>query len=183
MAIKKSPAVIEAAAKRSRVSMLEAASHKRRALPSMAGPIATRKADVGEAAPGAKAGFAFIAYAREDDEAATAVVAALRAHGIVVRWDRDLLGGQHFRQRLSEMVSEAAAVLVLWSEHSVGSDFVIDEAEAGKRGSKLVTCHLGDLGAREIPFGFRQLHCVESRDTDAILAALAALGLEPTDVP
>ncbi len=162
--------------------MLEAASQKRRALPAVAAPTATRTVAMKVAEPGTQGGFAFVAYAREDAGEAAAVVAALRGRGIAVRWDRDLLGGQHFRQQLGEMIAEAAAVLVLWSAHSVGSDFVIDEAEAGKRVGKLVTCHLGDLGGREIPFGFRQLHCVESLDTDAILAALAALGLETTAV-
>lgn len=182
MAIKKSPAAIEAAAKRSRASMLEAASQKRRALPAGAAPAATRRVATRVSTSGSKGGFAFVAYAREDAGEAAAVVAALRGRGIAVRWDRDLLGGQHFRAHLGEMIAEAAAVLVLWSAHSVGSDFVIDEAEAGKQGGKLVTCHLGDLGGREIPFGFRQLHCVECLDTDAILAALAALGLEATGV-
>ena len=179
MAIKKSPAAIEAAAKLSRNSMLDAVRPKRRALPTPATAAAVRStsAVAGDAAD--REPFVFIAYAREDASAAAEVVMTLRANGIGVKWDRDLLGGQHFRLRLGEMIAHAAAVMVLWSEHSVASDFVIDEAEAGKCAPKLVTCRLGGLGDQEIPFGFRQLHCVDADDTDAVLAALAGCGLQP----
>jgi hypothetical protein len=179
MATKKTPAAIEAAAKRSRATMLEAASPKRRTLPAK---VATSKGVVTTPAQPKsddRARFVFIAYAREDEAAATAVVSALEARGILVKWDRDLLGGQHFRMSLGRMIAEAAVVLVLWSAHSAASDFVIDEAEAGKSAGKLVTCRLADLDERDIPFGFRQLHCVDADDPNGILAALAVLGLTP----
>jgi len=178
MATRKSSAAIEATARLSRDSMLEAVKPKRRALPASAGEGAVRSAEADVAEPD-QGRFVFIAYAREDATTAADIVAALRSRGIDVKWDRDLLGGQHFRRRLGEMIVDAAAVLVLWSEHSVASDFVIDEAEAGKSAGKLVTCRLGALDDRDIPFGFRQLHCVEADDTDAVLAALQGCGLAP----
>ncbi len=67
---------------------------------------------------------------------------------------------------------------MLWSQSSVASDFVIDEAEEGKAGGKLITCRGKGLADSEIPFGFRQLHCVDVDDTDAIIEALAALDVK-----
>jgi hypothetical protein len=122
--------------------------------------------------------YAFVAYAREDEAIASDVVEALRARGIGVRWDKDLRGGERFRQRIGELIDASAAVIVIWTKGSVASDFVIDEAEAGKSQGKLVTCRPPDIADRQIPFGFRQLHCVDVGDADAIVAALAGLGLE-----
>lgn len=128
--------------------------------------------------PGTR-GYAFVAYARHDAAVAAAVVEALEARGIAVSWDRNLKGGDNFRKRLSQLIEAASAVIVLWSHHSVASDFVIDEAEEGKARGKLITCRLQDLGDGDIPFGFRQLHCVDVADTQAILEALAGLGVAP----
>ena len=124
-------------------------------------------------------GYAFIAYAREDAAAAAAVVETLEARGICIKWDRNLRGGENFRKRISELIGSASAVIVLWSAHSIASDFVIDEAEAGKVRDRLVTCRLGALDEFGIPFGFRQLHCVDAADTDAVMDALAVLGVGP----
>lgn len=121
--------------------------------------------------------FAFLAYARQDARLAAALVEALEARGIAVEWDGRLKGGENFRRRIGELIEAAAAVVVLWSPASVGSDFVIDEAEAGKALGKLVTCRTAGLDERELPFGFRQLHCADAADTDAIVRALASLGL------
>jgi len=182
MAIRKSPEALEAAAKLSRDSMLEAAKPKRLTLPTSSSAAPTRSMRLATTETPDRGPFVFVAYAREDASPAAQVVAALRAHGIRVEWDQDLLGGQHFRLRLGEMISKATVVMVLWSQYSTCSDFVIDEAEAGKSAGKLVTCRLGDLEACAIPFGFRQLHCVSADDTPAILAALAGCGLETTSI-
>ncbi len=125
-------------------------------------------------------GYAFIAYAREDAAAAAEVVEVLAERGISVHWDQNLKGGENFRKRINELIGSAGAVIVLWSPHSVVSDFVIDEAEAGKARDRLVPCRLGAVGPCEIPFGFRQLHCVDVGDTDAVMDALAVLGVAPT---
>lgn len=130
-----------------------------------------------EARPKAAAPFAFLAYARQDARLAAALVEALEARGIAVEWDGRLKGGENFRRRIGELIDAAAAVVVLWSPISVGSDFVIDEAEAGKAMGKLVTCRTDGLDERDLPFGFRQLHCVDAADTDAIVHALIPLGL------
>lgn len=123
--------------------------------------------------------YAFVAYARADAQAAAALVAALEARGIAIKWDKNLRGGDNFRKRISELIEGAGAIVVVWSASSVVSDFVIDEAEEGKARGKLITCRLGTLGDGDIPFGFRQLHCVDVADTDAVIDALAVLGIEP----
>ncbi|MGE0765513.1 MAG: toll/interleukin-1 receptor domain-containing protein [Hyphomicrobiaceae bacterium] len=120
-----------------------------------------------------------MAYAREDAIIAAELVETLRAHGVRVMWDRNLRGGERFRKRIGELIERAGAVLVIWSTASVASDFVIDEAEAGKAAGKLVTCRTAELRDADIPFGFRGLHCADVADIDGILDSLAVLEVGP----
>ena len=45
-------------------------------------------------------------------------------------------------------------MIVLWSQTSVDSEWVIDEAESGKQNGRLVSVRIDDV---EMPLGFRQL--------------------------
>jgi hypothetical protein len=123
--------------------------------------------------------FVFVAYARDDAPVGAALVETLRARRVPVMWDRNLLGGERFRSRISELIERAGAVLVIWSPASVGSDFVIDEAEAGKTLGKLVTCRTADVRDADIPFGFRGLHCANVDDLDGLVESLAMLEVGP----
>jgi hypothetical protein len=164
---RKTSSEVEAAAHRSRAALLQAKSPTKRAETS------------GSTGKAARPGFAFLAYAREDTVAAAALVATLRQRGLSVKWDRDLRGGERFRQRIGQLIEAAAAVIVIWSAASVVSDFVIDEAEAGKTAGKLVTCRTDAIKDSDIPFGFRGLHCADVTDIDGLVEALGLLGMEP----
>lgn len=165
MAPRKTAAELEEAARRSRAAMLRVSSPTKRVRPLHV-----------ETAP---TGFTFVAYARDDAIVAAELVATLRAHGVTIEWDRNLLGGERFRQRIGELIERAGAVLVIWSRASVVSDFVIDEAEAGKAAGKLVTCRTAEVRDADIPFGFRGLHCADVDDIDGILESLALLEVGP----
>jgi hypothetical protein len=100
----------------------------------------------------------FISYAREDREVAQRLAAALTARGWSVYWDRQIRSGQRFAEVIEAELSAARCVVVLWSEHSVRSDWVIDEAEAGRDRGVLAPARITDV---PLPMGFRQIHTTD----------------------
>ncbi len=95
----------------------------------------------------------FISYAHEDRASAARIAAALESRDWSVWWDRQLVGGQNFRRKIAEALAEARCVIVLWTEASLESNWVLDEAQDGLRRSILVPVRLAD--ALEPPLGFR----------------------------
>jgi WD40 repeat protein len=98
----------------------------------------------------------FISYAREDRASAKKLAEALTAtRGWSVWWDLRLRTGERFPREIERVVSEARCVVVLWSVHSINSDWVIAEvAEGWKRGVLVPVL----LDASEPPMPFRQTH-------------------------
>ena len=70
----------------------------------------------------------FLSYAREDVDAAKQLAEHLSHAGHQVWWDRHLHGGSRFAVEIDRELKQAEAVLVLWSEISVASAWVQDEA-------------------------------------------------------
>lgn len=99
----------------------------------------------------------FVSYADEDRERAQVIVKALEAQKLTVFWDRKLVAGETYRQVLAKELVSARCVLVLWSQVSVISDWVIDEADEGKKGGRLVSVRIDDV---LLPLGFRQIQAV-----------------------
>src|ERR1700722_7131396 len=71
----------------------------------------------------------FISYAREDRSQAAELAQLLEEAGYTVWWDWRLVGGSQYREIIDAKLTEARKVIVLWSVRSVGSAFVIDEAQ------------------------------------------------------
>ncbi|MFQ6022759.1 MAG: toll/interleukin-1 receptor domain-containing protein, partial [Acidiferrobacterales bacterium] len=93
----------------------------------------------------------FISYAREDRDRAQAIAQALEKQGLAVWWDRNILPGGTWDKVIEKALDEAKCVIVLWSNASVQSDFVKEEAEKGKERGILVPVLIDDV---ELPFGF-----------------------------
>src|SRR3954454_15763992 len=79
----------------------------------------------------------FISYAREDRACAERVAEALAGCGWRVWWGRDIDVGADFSALIESRLQSCRAVIVLWSEHSVRSGFVKDEAGRALAASKL----------------------------------------------
>src|ERR1017187_9479323 len=62
------------------------------------------------------------------------------------------LRGARLRHEIAGEPRAAKCVVVLWSRNSLESDFVIDEAEEGRRRGVLVQAIVDDI---EPPYGFR----------------------------
>lgn len=100
----------------------------------------------------------FISYSRKDRARAETMANALKARGVDVWWDTHLKTGAEFRQEISQKLEGARAVIVIWSEESVASRFVCDEADVGAQHDTLFPV-LVDLV--DIPLGFRQIQTAD----------------------
>ncbi|HEX4095717.1 MAG TPA: toll/interleukin-1 receptor domain-containing protein, partial [Caulobacteraceae bacterium] len=80
----------------------------------------------------------FLSYKREDLKAATRLVAALRAEGIEVWWDRDIRAGAPWEASIETALAEATVVLVCWSKAAVASDNVRSEARWAREKGRLI---------------------------------------------
>jgi hypothetical protein len=100
----------------------------------------------------------FLSYAVEDRSTAERVVGALTSLGWQVWWDRELLPGKTFDERIADRLASAGAVVVLWSRHSVASEWVREEASDAKRRDILIPAFIEPI---EPPFGFKLRHAVD----------------------
>jgi adenylate cyclase len=103
----------------------------------------------------------FLSYAREDEAAAKQLADGVGRAGHDVWWDRHIQGGSRFSAEIDRELKSADAVVVLWSDASVESAWVQDEAAEGRDSGRLVPVSLN--GSRP-PLGFRQFHTVELAD-------------------
>ena len=100
----------------------------------------------------------FLSYDHEDAALAGRIASALENAGHAVWWDRHIAGGAEYNSEIESAVERASAVVVLWSERSVRSPWVRDEAAEGRDQGKLVPVTLD--GAKP-PMGFRQYQTVD----------------------
>ena len=82
----------------------------------------------------------FFSYAREDQARVAPIVAALEARGWSVFWDQRIPAGQTWRSHIGRALDQARCVVVVWSEHAIRSEWVIEEAERGRGRHILVRC-------------------------------------------
>ncbi|MGD9179698.1 MAG: toll/interleukin-1 receptor domain-containing protein, partial [Desulfobacterales bacterium] len=75
----------------------------------------------------------FISYASEDRPRVEPLANALQDQGWSVWWDRKIPPGKTFSQVIEEAINAAKSVIVLWSNESVKSDWVQNEAAEGAR--------------------------------------------------
>ena len=81
----------------------------------------------------------FLSYAHADRAKAQRLAAILEDSGFTVWWDALIEGGSRFANSIDEALSKADAVVVLWSKHSIDSDWVRDEAAQGRDRHRLGT--------------------------------------------
>jgi hypothetical protein len=97
----------------------------------------------------------FLSYAREDRERARTVASALEAQGWSVWWDRKIVAGEAFDRTIEAQLESASAVVVLWSIHSVRSEWVLNEAATASEREVLVAALLDEVRQ---PLEFRRRH-------------------------
>lgn len=100
----------------------------------------------------------FLSYSRADRDKIASLVAALEAAGEVVWWDRFIGGGEEFSEVIEKELARADWVVVAWSQHSLHSHWVRDEAEFARTSGKLIPVSLDGVLP---PLGFRQMHALD----------------------
>lgn len=124
----------------------------------------------------------FLSYDREDSAAAGSIARALEKAGHEVWWDRHIKSGAQYSKEIEQALKAADAVVVLWSERSVDSAWVRDEAADGRDSGRLVPVKIGKV---EPPLGFRQYQTSDltrwrgrasSAQFQEMLGAVEALG-------
>lgn len=93
----------------------------------------------------------FISYKRQDSASAERIAAALRNQGLSVWWDDQITARESWDATIEKEIEAAAAVVVLWTARSVGSDWVRTEAHYAAQRGKLVPVRLEDC---TIPIAF-----------------------------
>ncbi len=95
----------------------------------------------------------FISYANKDKPIAQSLAKALNDEGYNVWWDIDIPTGSTFDAEIEKAIKGAKCVIVLWSEHSVKSEWVHIEAAEGRSRNVLIPVLIADV---DIPFAFRR---------------------------
>jgi hypothetical protein len=104
----------------------------------------------------------FVSYKREDEARVSALVQALERHGLAVWWDRGVVAGENWRARIQRELEEAGAVVVVWTDRTVGAQgrFVQEEAATAYRDGKIVPVQ---LDAVVLPHSFAHLPTIDLR--------------------
>ena len=103
-------------------------------------------------------GAIFLSYAREDRSWAEKLAQVIEGAGHEVWWDRRLGGGEEFSAEIETALDRSDVVLVAWSETSIRSRWVRDEAAVGADRGQLVSV---SLDGSVPPMGFRQFHTLD----------------------
>jgi hypothetical protein len=102
----------------------------------------------------------FISYKREDEPRVEPLQIALKNAGLDVWWDKEIRGGDQWRQRILAELEAAQCVLVVWSHASTGptGDFVVDEANRAKQRGVLLQVRIDNV---KPPLGFGEYQALD----------------------
>ncbi|MDR4515913.1 MAG: SUMF1/EgtB/PvdO family nonheme iron enzyme [Nitrosomonas sp.] len=122
----------------------------------------------------------FLCYSRTDATIANRLVERLQAEGWSVFIDRNTHVGRRWHKEIERELHAARAVVVLWSVTSRDSDYVLEEAEYGKRKDILFPAFIENV---EFPYGFGRIQTADlvgwenGQDHDGLVQLLIPLRL------
>lgn len=131
----------------------------------------------------------FLSYMHSDRKRVQRLARRLIQKGWSVWWDARILPGQPFDAIIDQTLKSARCVIVFWSQASIKSDWVKDEASFARKKHKLIPVL---LDAVAIPLGFGRLQTANLVDWKGnandpefkrLLAALEAVIGKPKAVP
>jgi TIR domain len=123
----------------------------------------------------------FISYAKADRPLALKLAAMLEAEGWKTWWDTSLTIGDDFRNEIMTELGRARAVIVIWTDASIKSDWVRSEAGRAQADRKLIPVKLPHLVYEDLPPPFDVLHTENIGEDDKIKAAGGAVGADIAD--
>lgn len=119
----------------------------------------------------------FLSYAREDRRVAGLLAQVISQHGWSVWSDQQIRVGTLFPRIIEREIDAAACVVVVWSRHSVDSDWVRLEAWEGLSRNVLVPVTIET--SLRLPLEFRRLHTADlsrwPQDETGLAECIAAI--------
>lgn len=127
----------------------------------------------------------FVSYSQFDRPIAEALATDLRSNGLDVWWDANLYAGEDYHDAIMQALEASKAVIVIWSENSIKSQWVRDEATRANADKKLITTYVAPFNLKHIPLGMGQHQTVDVANRAEIIKALGRYGVEArsTDAP
>ncbi|MBK6546029.1 MAG: TIR domain-containing protein [Saprospiraceae bacterium] len=105
----------------------------------------------------------FISYSSEDKSTVRQIAGLLEAKGWSVWWDRQIPIGERFDTVIENELHSASCVIVVWTERSIKSEWVKNEASEAASKRKLVPIVLENV---PIPLAFRRIESAMMKDWD-----------------
>ena len=102
----------------------------------------------------------FISYARPTAKTARSIATALEQAGFSVWFDEGLPGHRAYADVIQEQLDGARAVLVIWSDEAIRSQWVRSEADRAREQGKLVQLR---TDGSVLPMPFEQIQCMDFR--------------------
>jgi len=128
----------------------------------------------------------FLSYATADRDRVEVLVRALESEGMDVWWDREIPRGQNFNRVIETALGQARCAIVIWSQASVTSEWVFNEASESRKRQILVPVLIDEV---EPPLEFRHLQAARlvgwsgdrsDAEWSGLLDAVRALVQQPT---
>lgn len=105
----------------------------------------------------------FLSYTEKDRDAVRRLAESLQSAGWSVWWDRRIPAGLTWRSVLDRELQRMRCMVVLWSQHSVASEWVCEEAAEGRQLGRLVPVLIEHVRP---PAGFREIQAADLVDWD-----------------
>lgn len=112
----------------------------------------------------------FVSYASDDRDRVSALVEALQTDGLDIWWDKRLVVGNSFPEKIQEALENSKCIVVCWSKAALARDrdWVRGEAEQARKGRKAISVRLDET---EVPVPFNIHHIVDLRGWNGDRAA------------
>ena len=103
----------------------------------------------------------FMSYAHEDRGRVAGLVSIFEQQGWSVFWDQRIPAGETWRSYIKKALGDTRCVIVAWSQNSVNSPWVTEEADIAKRRGVIIPVLLDPI---EQPLGFGELQAADLAD-------------------
>ena len=100
----------------------------------------------------------FISYSQADRDWVEKLARLIEKEGFSVWWDIKVLPGDEFGDMVVREIATSKCVVVVWSKHSVQSDWVYGEADEARKTKKLVPVIKDEV---HLPTAFRKIHAAD----------------------
>ena len=117
----------------------------------------------------------FISYSTKHTDLTIQLAQFLEQHGLIVWWDRELVARGPFAPQIHEKLRNAGAVVVLWTEGAIKSEWVRREAEYALQTDMLVNVLAEGVPQESLPPPFNSHERHRPTDFDLILRDVLAV--------